>query len=151
MIKIAKIQFPVFNPYIKSTIEIYVSGCNRKCFNCHNSELQNFDYGEELNIKKLIRYLKERETFFDIISIVGGDLLEQNDLEAFLFIEKLQDYFKDKEFWLFTGSNIEQCSLWVLNCFDKIKVGSYKEELKQEGFPASSNQKLLIKGIDYGI
>ena len=147
------IQFPVFNPYIKSTCEIYISGCTRKCKECHNPELWDFNYGEELNIEELIKYLKDREDLFDIISITGGDLLEQNINEAADFIQKLNEIFKYKQFWLFTGyelKNLQQDKFdWVFIFFDYIKIGCYQKELKQEGFPASSNQKLLIKGKDY--
>ena len=147
--KIASILFPVFNPYEKSTLEIYISGCNRKCDFCHNPELQNFNYGSELNIEELIKYLSERNSLFEIISITGGDLLCQNEKEAINFVFNLKSYFSYKEFWLFTGEEIENCPKWVLDSFDVIKTGVYKEELKQEGFPASTNQKLLKKGTNY--
>jgi anaerobic ribonucleoside-triphosphate reductase activating protein len=131
---IAAIQWPVFSPYLKSTVEIYVSGCNRNCKGCHNPELQNFEYGEELDIEKLVNYLKEREEFFSIISITGGDLLEQNPTEAFNFIKELKINFPTKIFYLFTGDEKEKCLGWVLDYFDYIKVGCYDEKLKQEGF-----------------
>jgi anaerobic ribonucleoside-triphosphate reductase activating protein len=146
---IASIQFPCFNPYIEPTIEIYVSGCNRKCKGCHNPELQNFNYGEPLDLEKLINYLKEREELFTSISITGGDLLEQNEKEAKELVEKLINQFPTKLMWLFTGSEKEKIPLWGFEYFDRIKVGSYKEELKQDGFPSSSNQRMLVKRKDY--
>jgi hypothetical protein len=51
--------------------------------------------------------------------------------------------------WLFTGSEKEKIPLWGFEYFDRIKVGSYKEELKQDGFPSSSNQRMLVKRKDY--
>ena len=68
-------------------------------------------------------------------------------------LQKLKEEFKTKEFWLFTGYNLEDLQKdefdWVFMFFDVIKVGPYVEELKQERFPASSNQKVLKKGVDY--
>jgi anaerobic ribonucleoside-triphosphate reductase activating protein len=148
---IASIQFPCFNPYMEPTIEIYVSGCNRKCKGCHNPELQNFNYGEPLDLEKLINYLKEREELFTSISITGGDLLEQNSNEAYIFITELRLNFPNKMLWLFTGAEKEEVLSYklLINNFDFIKVGKYIVELEQEGFPTSVNQELLKKGKDY--
>lgn len=162
------IQFPTFLPYGKATVEIYVSGCNKDCVGCHNPSLQSFSYGKPLNEEELIKYLKEREDLFEIISITGGDLLDQNNIEAEKFIEKLKEEIRGKDFWLFTGNTLEDIQKgykifdenknsshilfpwqWVLDTFDVIKVGSYNEKEKQEGFPASKNQKVLIRGKDY--
>ena len=52
-----------------------------------------------------------------------------------------------KEYWLFT--RYEDLPCWVLEFFDVIKIGEYKQDLKVDGFPASSNQKILKRGRDY--
>lgn len=147
---IASIQFPVFAPYESSTVEIYVSGCKGKCDECHNPELWDYGYGEQLS-KKHTDYLKERKDLFENISILGGDLLDQDQHDAIHLIEFLTVNF-DKKLWLFTGYNKDEVFLyfdWVFEIFDYIKVGRYKPELKTDGFPASSNQRLLTKGKDY--
>jgi len=143
------LQFPVFSPYEKATCEIYVSGCKANCYNCHNPELQSFEIGEELNIEKLINYLEERKELFKVISITGGDLYWQNEIEAMRLCSTLKLCFPEKEFWLFTGAEFIQLSNWYIKIFNYIKTGRYREEFKQTGFPASSNQKLLKKGVDY--
>lgn len=141
--KLASIQFPCFNPYNKATVEIFVSGCTRNCMNCCNPRLQDFNLGKELDIEDLITWLNERKGLFKAISIVGGDLLCQNEKEALELVFRLKQAFKDKEFWLFTGfDDFEVIPQWCKEQFDYIKYGSYKEELKQDGFPASTNQIL---------
>ena len=147
--KIGGIQFPVFKPYIKPAIEIYISGCTMYCNLCQNPELQDFHFGNTVDINKLIEYLGIRRGMFDIISIVGGDLLSQPSSEAVQLIFMLTNTFLDKEFWLFTGKDRKEVQDWVWSYFDYIKVGKYDNALQQEGFPSSSNQKLLKKGIDY--
>ena len=142
-------QYPVFNPYDKPTYEIHVSGCRRNCKGCHNKELQDFNYGEELNTHKIINKLKKRKKFFDTISIVGGDLLCQDFFESWNFIISLKSSFRNKEFWLFTGDEIHNVPKYAKEIFDYIKVGRYIEESKTKGFPSSLNQKLLKKGVDY--
>jgi organic radical activating enzyme len=147
--KLAAIQFPVFNPYQKAAIEIYISGCKAGCVNCHNKELQNFNYGKNLDIEELIGYLKVRELFFDIISITGGDLYFQDEIEAMHLCSTLKLCFPDKELWLFTGAELNQVPNWYLKIFTYIKSGVYDENVRQEGFPASRNQKLNQIGKDY--
>lgn len=146
--KIAKIQFPCFVPYNKSTLEIYVSGCKRKCKNCHNPELHDYNVGEKITHKH-IKYILNRKNLFDAIAILGGEPLEQNCFAFGEFIGNLRLFLRDKEYWLFTGYKKEELSDWLFENFDYIKIGEYREDLKQEGFPASSNQKLLRKGVDY--
>ena len=146
---IAEVMYPVFNPYNRAACEIYVSGCSRKCKECHNPELQNYYFGEELNIVELVGKLKESERLFDIISITGGDLLCQREGEAKMFTDQLRINFPLKEYWLFTGANRPELSNWAYYSFDYIKIGPYDCTLKREGFPSSSNQKLLKKGVDY--
>lgn len=140
---LASIQFPVFNPYGSATIEIYISGCNRNCLNCCNFELQNFSYGKKLIVKELIKELKKREKLFEIISIVGGDLLCQKEEEAKALVIALRDAFPIIPLWLFTGEDEKQkIPDWCFNYFNVIKYGKYIEKEKQKGFPASKNQKI---------
>lgn len=142
-------QFPVFNPYGKATCEVYVSGCRANCLNCHNPELQSFEVGEELNTGKLVDYLEERQELFSIISITGGDLFYQDELEAMKLCSTLKLCFPEKEFWLFTGAEMRNLPIWYFKIFNVVKTGVYDESKKQAGFPASSNQKLYKKGLDY--
>jgi anaerobic ribonucleoside-triphosphate reductase activating protein len=146
--RIADIQYPVFEPYKKPTLEIYVSGCNRKCINCCNVEIQDFNFGDKLDIQEKIHWLSQRSKLFECISIVGGDLLCQEEKDAKLFAQSIRVAFPDKDLWLFTGEDeITKIPKWCFDCFDVIKYGSYKEDLKREGFPASTNQKLWYRNI----
>lgn len=146
--KIASIKFPQFNPYNKPTVEVYVAGCYGVCKNCHNPQLHNFNIGKKFDYGCL-GYLKEREDFFEVISLLGGEWVDQNQIDAKAVIMLLKNIFKNKEFWLFTRFEINEIPEWYKGVFDYIKTGAYVEELRQEGFPASSNQKLLVKGKDY--
>jgi len=148
--KIGGEVFPAFQPYIKPAYEIHISGCTRNCLGCQNPELQDFNYGEELDVNEYIKKLKKRTKFYEVISILGGDLLCQDFFEAENFARMLRVAFPKKDLWLFTGEKIHLVPRWAKEVFDYIKVGEYKEEMKQEGFPASTNQQLLKKGVDYG-
>ena len=145
---IGGIQFPCFLPYGKPTYEIYVSGCDHSCDDCHNPELQDFNYGYQWS-KSNILVMKEREHLFEVISIMGGDLLCQPIGDSVQFMVSLTNEFPNKEFWLFTGKEPNEIKNWVWSYFDYIKVEKYNKELKQDGFPSSSNQRVLSKGKDY--
>ena len=147
--RINELVFDCTNAYKGVAVELYVSGCSRHCKNCHNPELQSYDVGEEVNYRKLISELSSHREWFDIVSILGGDLLCQDDKQADLLVWTIRELLEDKKLMLFTGADLEEIPSWAFEYFDIIKYGSYKEELKQEGFPSSSNQRIIYKGIDY--
>jgi len=142
---IASIQWPVFNPYGKATVEIYISGCNNNCADCHGAELKDFDYGKELDFDELFNELDKREGFYNIISVLGGDLLCQDDFTSMIFSEILCLYARRKKLklWLFTGK--DEIPDWCKIYYDVIKYGAYMKELSQKGFPSSSNQQIWRK------
>lgn len=144
--KLASIQFPVFNPYLTSTIEIYVSGCNRNCNGCCNSEIQSFEVGDTLDFDKLNTYLFERKDMFNAISFLGGDLLCQDEKEAYNLVFELFNRYNDKIFILFTGAEYDEIPLWVWGLFDVVKYGRFDMskayDLKGNYFPSTSNQQL---------
>lgn len=149
---IAGTQFPAFVPYAdKVAYEIYVSGCDRRCPACHSPEQQDFSFGVELETcaKALLKNMNESQELFEIIAVLGGDLLCQSEHEARRFVIWLKNYFPKKELWLFTGADAADLPIWAKEMFDAIKTGKYIKKLRQEGFPASGNQKLLRKGADY--
>jgi anaerobic ribonucleoside-triphosphate reductase activating protein len=137
------------NAYPGVAYEIYVSGCTRNCPECHGKELQDFKYGKPLDISKLIKDMKVQKQWFDIIGILGGDLLCQNTMEAIRLVAMLKAQFPRKKMYLFTGAELADVPLWAREFFDVIKVGPYVIELAQEGYPSSSNQKVLVRGVDY--
>lgn len=145
---IADVQFPVFNPYKKATVEIYLSGCTIKCDGCQNIELQSFNYGKKLDVVHLLTELKEYEKYISYISILGGEPLDQSEHD-FVHLCSQLSIALNKPMWLFTGKEKNQIPEYCYDLFDYIKYGKYEESLKQEGFPASSNQKLIKRGVDY--
>ena len=134
-----------FTPYPGIAYEIYVSGCTRHCKECHNPEMWDFNYGTSLDMEKLLEDMKSRRKEFDIVAILGGDLLCHSTGEAMQFMVPLLSHFKNKKFWLFTGADLEDIPDVYFEMFDVIKYGPYKDEQKQQGFPASKNQGVWKK------
>jgi anaerobic ribonucleoside-triphosphate reductase activating protein len=146
---LAALQWPVFKPYEQATVEIYLSGCRRNCKGCHNPELRDFNFGKKLDYEEVLKYLEQRVDLFKIISITGGDPLLQDLGELQVFVDMLTFHFSTKLFWLFTGAEFEEVPEWCKKYFQVIKTGIYNVNEKQEGFPASKNQKVWRKGKDY--
>ena len=129
------------NAYDGVAFEIYVSGCTSNCKGCHNPELQNFSFGREYRVDKLLMKLEESRGWFDIIAWLGGDLLDQPDAEEYARLVK--NMHQNTPMYLFTGKEYKDIPKWCFELFDWIKFGPYIEELKQEGFPSSSNQGII--------
>jgi anaerobic ribonucleoside-triphosphate reductase activating protein len=145
------IVFPALNAYDGIAYEIYVSGCTRACPGCHSPDLQDFKYGKPLNIDAILKDINEKGSFVDIISVSGGDLLCQDKFDALRLSLALYNNLKEGQtMWLFTGEEPENIPEWVKRIYDVIVAGPFKQELFVEGrFPASTNQKVLVKGVDY--
>jgi anaerobic ribonucleoside-triphosphate reductase activating protein len=149
---LAGIIWDAVNIYDGVAVEIYISGCYHNCPGCHNPEMQNYDYGKPFNYKTLYEELNNNQDWFDIVSILGGDLLCQINDEAKDFSQWLKLQFKDKKLWLFTGKDFEEIEenyKWCFDIFDVIKTGRYMKNLESDDKLASFNQKLLYKGINF--
>ena len=147
---IAGIINDAVNGYDGVAIEIYVSGCTHGCKGCHNPEMQSFNYGEPLDMLKLIQYSTDQEQWYDIISILGGDLLCSHEDEAKKLGWTLKLGFPQKKLWLFTGAEHKDIPQWCYEVFDVIKYGRYIEELRDESYElATTNQCYIRKGCDY--
>ena len=130
-------------PYDGVAYEIYVSGCTLHCKYCQNPELQWFEYGTPWKTMRstIASDLLDLKGWYDCVSILGGDLLSQDRNEAREFINEIKS-MTSVPIWLFTGYDVDRIPKWVWKEFDVVKYGPYVDELKQEGFPASSNQRI---------
>lgn len=137
-------------PYDGVAYEIYVSGCTVHCLNCHNPSMQLFDYGKPWDEAKeeIFADLRDMREWYDCVAILGGDLLSQDRHEAKAFADEVFHHAV-KPMWLFTGYTADKIPKWVWRRFDVIKYGPYLHHLRQEGFPASSNQVVWRRTDDW--
>ena len=144
------------------SMDIFFSGCRMgsHCPGCHNSEAWDFNAGSEWT--KWINKIKDDiRTFSGMtkrIFILGGEPLDQDhdELEKFLttiFTDSVVE--QNMELWLFTRYEIDQVPDRFKHIFHYIKTGPYREELTvpdniSHGVRlATSNQRVLKKGVDY--
>jgi anaerobic ribonucleoside-triphosphate reductase activating protein len=146
---IAGIIYDAINIYDGIAIEIYISGCIHQCSGCHNPEMQDFNFGLPLDTYELMNVLNRNQKWFDIISILGGDLLCQQKEEAQALMWTIRLEYPNKKLWLFTGKDSNEIPQWCFEIFDVIKTGRYMQNFEPGEKLASWNQKLLYKGKDY--
>ena len=93
---------------------VFLSGCDKNCIDCHNEELKDFKFGEDIEIENLVELITDGISMADGVTISGGDPLCQYDstLELCKILKS-----KNINIWLYTGE-----------LYDKI-VDDYRKEL----------------------
>ena len=133
-------------------ITILFCGCNHFCKNCHNQELQNYNYQKGTKvfyIDQFINELKNVALKYKTSKIVlqGGDPLFKTNIDfTRRFLEKVSNYF---DVCLYTGYSLEDIKKNDIKGYTFLKTGTYNENLKQDSEKtddyiqfASTNQRL---------
>ena len=125
-----------------------ISGCPYKCKGCHSTYL--WEYKGNYLSKDIESIFNEYLGMFTCVCFMGGDtnLIELRELLKLCKSKGLATC-------IYSGTDniksLENCMKYL----DYIKYGSYKEELRCDNNIfygvklATSNQKMLKKGIDY--
>lgn len=79
---------------------LFLSGCHHNCPGCHNKDMQAIDYGESLEIDKVVTRIKSNMPLIKGVTISGGDPFTQ--WEALLPLLKV---IKEQSLtcWVYTG------------------------------------------------
>lgn len=153
-------------------VSLFVAGCPRRCFNCFNPELWDYDAGEPFTEKQeeeIIQYLKP--THINGLTLLGGDPLAYCNVPALLpLLRKVKELYPNKNIWAYTGDLVENLLKEkeqngdleeFLSLIDVLVDGPYIEEKKDlsknNRFKGSKNQRILDmkktlqenKAIDY--
>lgn len=126
---------------------VFLSGCHHYCPECHNKEMQNPNYGEEILIEDIILRIKSNMPIISGVTISGG--------EPFLQWESLLLLLKELHSlpltcWVYTGYTYEQiCNNGdykkSLPWIDVLVDGLFKkDQLSHElRYIGSTNQRIL--------
>lgn len=92
-------------------LSLFVSGCEKHCKGCFNSEAWDKNYGQEFTeeiIQEIIKEIEEKDLAG--LSILGGDPLEDYNLEMVNeLIDEFQKHFgQSKTIWMWTGYTIDE-------------------------------------------
>lgn len=133
------------------SLTLYTIGCIRKCVNCQNPSLQDFNQINNTNIyhlndiKKLIN---NKSILIKSVCFCGGDFLPQYEYQ----LNELIDYciYKNLKTILYTGELYKNINNTIRTKLNIIIDGPYKEDLKNKefNFPASTNQKCYIDNVE---
>ena len=139
-------------------VSLFVSGCPRRCPNCFNSELFEYNAGEPFTEKQedeIIEALSPK--YITGLSLLGGDPLADNNYPSLIpLLKKVRKTYPEKDIWVWTGDiaeNLlqakEQNSTLetFLSLFDVLVDGPYidnKKDLSKENrFRGSNNQRII--------
>lgn len=125
-----------------ASVTIWFSGCSFRCKNCYNRKLWDSKYGNEHHVELVVKIVKAASTKLGVKSVVllGGEPLQQDRQELLLLCRLLHE--AGLKIWLYTGYEFDEVDKDILKYIYTIKCGRYIDKLKQDGFPASSNQKV---------
>ena len=133
----------VNNPQCDSAcFNIWFAGCTFHCEDCQNPQLWDKKSGGEWNVADLysIVMFNCQKFNYNTVVLLGGEPLQQNKEELLSLCQLLSE--KHIDIWVYTGYELEQVDKELLKYIHTIKCGRYIKELRQDGFPASSNQKV---------
>lgn len=94
----------------KIRTSIFFSGCEHHCKNCFNSELWDFNVGEEFTREFYETKIKPTiNEHIDGISILGGEPMHPRNIEATSqLIEWFKKDFPNKTIWMWSGYKCEE-------------------------------------------
>ena len=129
----------------KASFTLWFSGCSMGCKNCHNPTLQSDDKGGEYDTRTILFAIGRECEKQDINTVVllGGEPLEQPYEDLFLLVSKL--HIQGYKIWLYTGWEFEDIPEQIKNNLHTIKCGPYVDDLRCDGFPSSTNQRVFRK------
>ncbi|MEA4826690.1 MAG: anaerobic ribonucleoside-triphosphate reductase activating protein [Clostridium sp.] len=128
---------------------LFLSGCNHNCDECHNKEMQSFQYGDEVEIKEILNRIKSNVPLIKGVTFSGGEPFEQAQglsiLARFIKNEGLN-------IWCYTGYTLEEivesgdtCKLDLLSHIDILVDGKFEKNLVEGAlkYTGSSNQRII--------
>ena len=147
------ITSPDINNGLGCRVTLWVSGCNRKCPHCHNSELWDYTIGKDLTecFEELQPILQK--SYIKGLTLSGGDPLDQTNeslFELIQLIRKVKEQFPTKDIWIYCGEEFEnivqnELAKEVLKLCDVLVDGKFIMEQRDITLPfrGSRNQRLI--------
>lgn len=130
---------------------IFVSGCSKKCPECHNAEAQNKNLGSKLDKELFNQICSEirKRPFLSGITLTGGDPFESYNIgESAKLIHDLKIEFPQLSIWVYTGElfeDIKETNYYALCNIDVLVDGRFVLSKKDRTlqFKGSSNQRVI--------
>jgi len=125
------------------TLTIFLSGCDHACKNCHNPVSWDPKNGTIIDIKEIEDKIDDSVSLIKSLCFCGGEPLLQPEA-----VRKLTNKAKSHglKTILYTGYLFEEISKDIREMIDIIIDGRYMDECYQTHYPASTNQRVFIRG-----
>jgi len=126
----------------KIATAIYFSGCSIRCRDCHNKELWEKENGVLMTDDEVMKEISNN-TLSECIAFLGGEPTDQ--LDFLIHMAKRVKNETGKPIMMYTGREFEVLPDELLDMLSMVVCGPYRQDLKQEGWPASANQRVFKK------
>lgn len=120
-------------------VAVYCAGCSIRCPGCQNKQLWDPSSGTQMSIDTVYASIMENP-LADALVFLGGEPTDQIE-----FVTLLCSKITNKKKVLYTGREFEILPSSLTDCLDMVVCGAYRQELHVNKWPASSNQRVLIK------
>lgn len=129
-------------------VSLFVSGCGHHCKGCFNSELWDYNAGQDFTTKDLVDIINLcSKSYISGISLLGGEPLDPRNVAVVTSVVKFfKGHFPNKTVWCYTGFKFEDVyNLEIMKYIDVLVDGEFVEELKDPRlkFRGSSNQRII--------
>lgn len=128
-------------------ISVWFQGCTLHCKGCHNQHLWPFDVRtniDPISLARMIKWtIKSKRDMYSYIAILGGEPLDQDHTQLWLFLGALNGLKLPVILW--TGYSLEKVPKFLLD-YDKVDyiiTGAYIEHKRNPNyFSGSQNQRI---------
>ena len=131
---------------------LWVSGCDIKCYNCHNPQTWDFNSGIPFTEDTMQEILYDlSKPYIKGCTLSGGHPLDPlNVPEVLKIVKRVKMVFPNKDIWIYSGYVWEdiikdETLREILKYTDVLVDGAYIDELRDISLPfrGSSNQKII--------
>lgn len=134
-------------------VSLWTQGCSKRCRGCHNPETWNFDGGQSFTFETITEIIKllTKDKIHKNLSILGGEPLEEVNLEKLASLVCWVKILTKSKIWLWTSFEFEELVRrkdknieTILNNIDYLVDGEFIEDCKIEArYKGSSNQRVI--------
>ena len=122
---------------------LFLQGCKRHCFNCHNPQTWDINNGIKYDINELANTIIEKSSFKKITISGGEPLLQIEQLEKLLNLLKSENF----NITLYTGFEKKDVPKNILIKLNYLKTGEYKNNLRTTITPYVGSTNQLFEKI----
>jgi len=121
---------------------VYFSGCSVRCKGCHNKDIWEMESGTPMSDDQVMEKIS-KNNLAECVVFLGGEPTDQLDFLLHL-CNRVKREVK-KPIAIYSGREFEVLPDELLDYLFMVVCGPFRIDLKREGWPASSNQRVFRK------